>query len=350
MGALTPRNLFDASKDLMRPHTAITLVLVLLSVSAAQKPTPTSVENAQEPTVRARSTVVLAPTLVKDAKGEVIFGLTANDFIVTDDGVEQKLKLDETPESEAVSLVVAIQKGGRADYEFHRMKGLDAMLQPLFDNGRTKVALVEFDSQVELVHDFTNNGDMIGYQLQHLSFGDNGAAILDAVYYSIGLINKEPKERRHMLLLISETRDHGSIVTLKNAVTAIENSNTVVYTLAFSPTISNIKDTMQGTNEGEISNMPNLMNVLVLAMNAMKQNVPRTIAELTGGEYELFKTEKGFSARMSKFDNHLYSRYLLSFEPKEPHTGLHVVNVRLRKQKNDTSVLARTGYWMNEKE
>jgi VWFA-related protein len=330
------------------------MVLVLLGISAAQNPTsqqkPETAETKQEPTVRARTTVVLAPTLVKDAKGEVIFGLTADDFIVTDDGVEQKVLLDETPETKPVSLVVAIQKGGRAEYEFSRMKGLDAMLQPLFDTERTRIALVEFDSQVELVHDFTNNGDMIGYQLKKLSFGDDFAAILDAVNFSIGLLEKEPKERRRVLLLISETRDHGSIVQLKDAVTAIENSNTVVYSLAFSPSLSNIKDTMQGRNEDEIGALPNFLNVIVLAMKAMKQNVPKMIAEMTGGEYELFKTKNGFSARMNSFDNHLHSRYLLSFEPKGPHVGPHVVSVKLRKERKDAVVLARTGYWVNETE
>src|SRR5271167_3127353 len=115
---------------MMRPISAITMVMVLTGICAAQYPTatkkqtpnaktePAEIESMQEPTIRARSTVVLAPTLVKDAKGEVIYGLTANDFIVTDDGVEQRLRLDETPAAEPVSLVVVIQKGGRADYEF----------------------------------------------------------------------------------------------------------------------------------------------------------------------------------------------------------------------------------------
>ena len=86
------------------------------------------------------------------------------------------------------------------------------------------------------------------------------------------------------------------------------------------------------------------MPFLILAVEAMRQNTPKTIAQMTGGEYELFKSSKGFESRMIDFTNHLHNRYLLSFEPKEPHPGLHKVSVRLR-QPRDASILARDRYW-----
>jgi len=48
---------------------------------------------------------------------------------------------------------------------------------------------------------------------------------------------------------------------------------------------------------------------------------------MTGGEYELFSSRKGFETRMNSFANHLHNRYLLSFEPKSPHSGLHQIRV-----------------------
>ena len=41
----------------------------------------------QEPTFNAQSNVVLVPTLVRDAKGNVVYGLQARDFIIEDNGV-----------------------------------------------------------------------------------------------------------------------------------------------------------------------------------------------------------------------------------------------------------------------
>jgi len=76
----------------------------------------------------------------------------------------------------------------------------------------------------------------------------------------------------------------------------------------------------------------------------MRRNTPETVASMTGGEYEMFATGKGFEARMIDFTNHLHSRYLLRIEPKSPHAGLHRLRVRLRDA-GDRTVLARSSYW-----
>src|SRR5258708_42790 len=81
----------------------------------------------QETTLRTRSNLVLVPTLIKDSQGAVVYGLQTSDFVVEDNGVEQPSRLDETPEGQPISLVVAIQRGRRASDEFPRMQGLRAM-------------------------------------------------------------------------------------------------------------------------------------------------------------------------------------------------------------------------------
>jgi len=147
-----------------------------------------------------------------------------------------------------------------------------------------------------------------------------------------------------MLLLVSETRDHGSIAKIDNVVRAVGNSSTLVYALAFSPAASNVLDTMRGNNIDEMHPAPDLLAVLGLAREAMRKNVPKTIALMTGGEYAPFETREGFETRMNKFDNHLRSRYLLSFQPKDPHSGLHQIHACLKAPGGKT-VLARSSYW-----
>jgi len=299
---------------------------------------------SQETTFHSQSNVVVIPALVKSAKGDVVYGLGAKDFVIEDDGVEQAVRLDEAAEGSAVSVVVAIQRGRRANYEFPRIRGLSAMLDPIIESGRGRVAIVEFDSDVQLVQDFSSNSERIAQNLMGLQPGDGGAAILDAVDYSVKLLEKAPKERPRVLLLISETRDHGSEAKVEDVVTAIGQSNTAVYALAFAPSRSNILDTMRGNNKNEMHPLPDLLAPLMMAAQAMRKNAPQTVAAMTGGEYELFGTEKHFEARMVDFTNHLHSRYLLSIEPKNPHEGLHQLRVRL-KDAGDRVVLARSSYW-----
>ena len=319
-----------------RTGTSLFITLALL--------TCTELSLSQETPLRTQANVVLIPTLVKDQQGAVVYGLQAQDFIVEDDGTPQPARLDEGPEGQPVSLVVAIQRGRRAYYEFPRMQGLNSMLDPLFGQGTTRVALVEFDSAVELTRPFTKDPSFIASDLTSLQSGNDGAAILDAISYSINLLKQEPDERFRVLLLISETRDHGSHTKIDDVVAAIGQANAVMYALAFSPALSNILDTGRGNNKNEMHHDIDYLDLLYRARQAMRKNIPNAVAVLTGGEYELFATRKKFDVRMNDFTNHLHSRYLLSITPKNPHPGLHQIRVRL-KDPGNTTVLARSSYW-----
>jgi VWFA-related protein len=298
----------------------------------------------QEATLRSQSNVVLVPVLVKDVQGGIVYGLTAKDFIIEDDGAEQAVLLDEVPEDQPISLVIAIQRGRRASYEFPRIQRLDSMLEPIVSQGHANVAVIEFDSEIHPLHGFTRSAARITQDLNDLQPGDNGAVILDAVDYSIKLLEQTPQERQRVLLLISETRDHGSKAKIEDVVTAIGQSNTVMYALAFSPALSNILDTGRGTNLSEMHNSIDFIDLANRTAQTMRKNVPSTVAAMTGGEYELFATRKKFEVRMNDFTNHLHSRYMLSIAPSDPHPGLHRLRVTLRNA-GPNSVLARTSYW-----
>ena len=299
---------------------------------------------AQETTIRSQANLVLIPTLVKDQQGGTVYGLEAKDFVVEDDGIEQPARLDEAPEGQPISLVVLIQRGRSAYHEFPRMQGLRSMLGPLFEQGTSRVAIVEFDSKVELTRHFTSDEALVNADLQNLQPGDGGAVILDAVRYGVNLLKDEPEDRQRVVLLISETRDHGSHAKIDETVAAIGQSNVLMYALVFSPGLSNVLDTGRGTNKEDMQGGVNFLDLGYRLAQAMRKNIPSTITSMTGGEYELFTTKKKFDVRMNDFTNHLHSRYLLSITPKNPHPGFHQIRVRLKNGGKDV-VLARSSYW-----
>jgi hypothetical protein len=222
------------------------------------------------------------------------------------------------------------------------------MLDPVLSDKNNQAALLFFDSKLNLVSDFTGNGDLIEDDLKNLQPGDGGAAILDAVAYSLKLLSKQPEGQQRVLLLISETRDHGShFAKLDDVISLVGVTNTAVYALPFSPSLSQVLDTERGANRDEAgwNAPPNVLATLLMARQAMKKNVPKAIAAMTGGEYELFSSRKGFEADLNSFANHLHNRYLLSFEPKSPHPGLHQIRVRLRDPAPNETVLFRSNYW-----
>jgi VWFA-related protein len=314
----------------------------------------------QNPRLRTQANVVFVPTLVKDKANKPVFGLQAKDFIIEDDGVEQKVSMDEAEPQEAVSLVIAIQSGRSALFEFQRMKGLSAMLDQIVSQPQVQTAIVIFDSDVNLAQDFSFDSapteaylkSMMAGPRRNMEEGDRrSAAILDAVHYSVKLLARQPQDSHRVLLLISETRDHGShAVKLDDAIAAINDSNTIVYSLAFSPTASTALDTLRG--EWDARTDPaggnlDILRLMKLAREAMRKNAAKSVASMTGGEYELFTSQKSFERLMTEFANHLHSRYLLRFEPKNPHPGLHEVRVRMRETGGKV-VLARRNYWVED--
>jgi len=324
------------------------LLIALLATVAASAQQPAASPSPQQPSIRTESNLVLIPTLVRDAGTHAVLGLKASDFVVEDDGVPQTIRLDEAADPQPVSMVLAIQTGRTAAAEFPRIRTLASMLNPLLEAGQLKLAIVEFDSQVNLIQDFTTQSYIVEHRLKNMKAGDDGASILDAVNLSVDLLSKVPKDRQRVLLLISETRDHGSQAPLDGVISSVALNNTLIYSLAFSPSLSNVLDDARGNSvqEGQELNVALLaQRLMIMSVQAMRKNVPKTIAEMTGGEYELFKSHKGFESRMVEFSNHLYSRYLLSFEPKDPHPGLHSIRVRLADPARG-SAIARTTYWV----
>ena len=84
-----------------------------LSIGAANTPSNKKSPSGQQvPALSVRSNLVLAPALVKTKADEVVFSLTADDFILTDDGVPQSLQLEADTDSEPLALAAIVQTGG----------------------------------------------------------------------------------------------------------------------------------------------------------------------------------------------------------------------------------------------
>jgi hypothetical protein len=86
---------------MLRFGSQVVLLLLLFGGAWAQ----------QEPSFTSQGNLVPVPTLVRDAAGNAVYGMQAEDFIIEDDGVEQAVHLDEAADAEPLSLVIAVQCG-----------------------------------------------------------------------------------------------------------------------------------------------------------------------------------------------------------------------------------------------
>ncbi|HTW47314.1 MAG TPA: hypothetical protein VMD92_05155, partial [Acidobacteriaceae bacterium] len=209
----------------------------------ANLPPPVTESQLAPPTIRVNTSVVLVPTLVEKSSGGVVYGLQPKDFTLLDNGVPQIVHVDEDLDSSPVSLVICMERGRDAALEFDKFARLGPLLELFTGEDRGEVALVVFDSKPVYLEGFEKDTTYIQRDLQELPPGDGGAAILDAAGYSIGLLENRPADHRRVLLLISETRDHGSrVVTIPELVERIGTSNTLVLSLTFSPSKAELID------------------------------------------------------------------------------------------------------------
>jgi VWFA-related protein len=310
------------------------LFCLLTSGAFAQQPGT----GAPQATFRTQSNLVLVPTLVEGRSGEPVFGLTAKDFTVTDNGVPQKIRVEAGTDHAPMSIVLLVQTGRSAYREFNKMVGLPTMAEGLAGDVSHRIAVVAFDSQPHQILDFTNAPGAVRQAVYSIEPGDDGAAILDAVWYAVDMLDDEPQQNQRVILLLSETRDHGSRTPVRAVVRKIGRSDVVVYSLAFSPARGDLFDFSGAGGSAD------LLAPLRMAIQAVRRNTAAAIPNMTGGRYLRFNHGKQFDAELGQLTNQVHNRYVLSFQPPDPAPGFHQLRVTLNEPLQ-AKVLARTNYW-----
>jgi VWFA-related protein len=327
-----------------------TVLLGMQMVSAqemppAEPPQPMPGSHSDTPTLRITTQEVLVPTLVEKRGGGIVYGLKGDDFVLEDNGVPQKVHVQEEMDTAPVSLVVAVEQGGMSVLEFDKVAKLGPLLDLFLSDPRSQAALVGFDSQRNLIHDFTHSGEDLNQALKTMEPGDGGDAILDTISYAVDLLESQPKEFRRVLLLISEERDHGSKhAKIEQVIQKIGRSDVLVLTVSFSPVQAEFAHDIKDSGENRTMNMVSALAALV---QAFRKNVTREIALMSGGEFTTFTGDKKFEQRVVEEAKHARNRYLLTFRPTNPTPGLHTLRVRLA-QDYGAHIVARANYWVGE--
>jgi VWFA-related protein len=319
----------------MRKFFSVSLLVVssVIAVAAQAPQQPPATPPAQTPdqtyTLRTQANVVLVPTTVQTSKGDIIYDLKPEQFVVEDNGVPQTVHLDQDTDSVGLSLVVVVQCSRSAGWEFPKLDGLGTMIEDLAGGAPREVAFVTYESAPLLLGKFSSSPDAMSRALSQLTPCDGSdAATLDAVRYATKLLAARDDHYRHAILLISETRDHGSEAKPSEVIAALGRTNTVVDSVAFGPGKTEIlNDLKYGGGSGPIG-------LLVMAVEALKKNAAHELAALSGGEYINFTTQKGFDAGLHQLTNHIHNYYLLSFQPHAeangaPSPGMHRIRVRI---------------------
>jgi VWFA-related protein len=303
-------------------------------------------------TLHTTTTLVVVPTLVQTTAKEPVFSLTAADFVLTDNGVLQKVTLEEETKR-PLSLVVLMQTGGIARGQFPSYVNLETMLASLLGGTPNKVSIVNFDSRPEAASPFTSNVAEWRDAIDHPDQGDSGAAIFDGISFALDLLKKEPVSNRRAILLISQERDSGSKTQMKDIVRDLGETNTAIYSVTFSAEKTAARQAFKDPahlnppidiGAGSFQGYFNLSAPLALVIGAMRKNLSAEVANLSGGEAMSFDGRGELEQDMNVLNNHIRNSYILSFSPISAEPGLHTIKVQLAHHP-EMIVSARTSYW-----
>jgi VWFA-related protein len=317
-----------------------------LALSAFALPTIAFQGQQQNPySFSTQTNLVTVPTQVTTQQGDFVYGLQGSQFIVTDNGIPQHVRLEEAPEQTGLSLVVVLQCSGDSTMEAAKLTGLSTMIEEITGAAPHEVAVLSYGKRSSLLSDFTSDPAKINAAVSAVRPCEGGVATLDAVARANNLLEWRENHYRRAILLISETRDHGSHATAQEVIAELGSTNTVVNSVAYSPArdqfLSQLKSDAGGGSTGTMGLLP----LLFMAINAMRDNAASELATLSGGEYLNFTTRKGFDQALGHLANQVHNFYLLSFQPHgTPSPGFHALRVSVPSAPN-ALVRNRSTYW-----
>jgi VWFA-related protein len=287
---------------MIREFVAIALAGALLSESTAVR---------QQPVFRAGVDVVRVDVSVM--RGIIpVANLTRDQFIVTDNGVNQTLdsaSLDTVP----LDLMLVLDtseslKGERLTFLIDATRGLVKALRP-----DEPAALITFADQIKLVVPSTKERDPLLTALAGLKVLGN-TSIYDALVLALLHRPADTSNVRPVMIVFTDGQDTASWLSSAQMLEAVRRSGTIVH-------------------------------VVELRVSGVPPNTAAELARTGGGRVWSATSGRALNQLFGRALEELRARYLLTYTPKGvAREGWHDVKVTLKGVRGD--VTARPGYFV----
>ncbi len=306
----------------------------------------------QNQTFHSSTTLVTVPTTVVNSKGQRVWGLTASDFSVYDDGQLQSARLDDgwVPPSRAVIILIEAD-GDALMLKDSVNRGLVAFVEGL-PAAPTSIAIMTVGSDCTLVLPFTSDKDQVIQQLRSIkpsgaglpsSLIKRGPALVDGLFKAARLLSEDASYSDKNIVLVSTARDFGSAHSSEETLSLIEGNDVTVHALEYSPVEIGLSDWWSDVELARIG--LNLNALVVHAATWLKQDVPKHFAIASGGVVQVIGRKGQAGAAALAIDVQLPVQYPISFVPSDKTPGLHSLQLSV-PQRPDLKVRSRAFYWM----
>lgn len=173
---------------------------------------------------------MLLDVTVLDPSSKPVMDLKQEEFSVTEDKVSQKIEFF-SKEQVAVSLVFAIDTSGSMRPKLDTV--VKASTNLVKESRRDdEMAVIEFKDQPELLEEFTTDVNDVIDTLNGL-VASRQTAMLDALYLAADYANKEGKNRRKAVLVVTDGLDNDSFYKFAEVVNHLREIDVQVYLIGF---------------------------------------------------------------------------------------------------------------------
>lgn len=291
----------------------------LLGLAALLAFTPLALR-AQETTLHVNVRLVSVFVNVTDRNGEIVGGLSREDFAVKEDGRPQGIAVFERQSELPLNMTLAIDTSGSVKKDMGEeadaaRRFVHAILRP-----QDQMSLLDFATEVRELTPFTNKGSLIDRGLGQLR-ADNATALYDAILLGSEGLGK--KDGRKVLVLVSDGGDTAENTTYAQALEAALRHEVMIYSIIDVPIEASAGRDLGG------------------------EHALITLAEQTGGK-SFYVSEGGLDKAFAQVSDDLRTQYLIGYYPhnQEPGRTFHRIEVTVpRAATQDFNVRHKTGYY-----
>jgi VWFA-related protein len=317
---------------------AVTLALALLGLS--------SLSTGQDTTIRTTVPLVIVPASVTDAHRHSIDGLSADDFVLLDDGMRRRIRVDASDQVIApLRVVVAIGASDVSRSALLKIRKVGIMIPEAVVGANGEAAVIQYDDQVRVTQEFTRNPDAVKQAFMAVKpSGSTDARMLDAVDKALDMVNSRQGMRRAAILVIGESKDRGSKTKLDALLDKLQRSGTTVYGLSYSAYLTPFT-TSASEYEPANGGYPDLTLAITELARLAKRNAMEALVATSGGRHLSFETKGKLENDLLALGKEVHSRYYISFTPVETdEPAFHRLKISIQGNPN-AAVHARPGYW-----
>ncbi|HSL23225.1 MAG TPA: VWA domain-containing protein [Vicinamibacterales bacterium] len=306
----------------LRRLVAAMYVLATPAILGAQKPPNT--ERAAY-TFRSSADLVAIQATVRDSRGRLVNGLTADDFDVRDNGQARPVLSFRSDRHSPVSVAVLIDTSGSmrlgANVAMAR-QAYEVLLSQLQD-GRDEMALFMFDSNVQTVHDFTKRlGPLRGALPQWRPYG------------TTSLYDATAATARH---LAARSSSHKAVIVLTDGI----DTSSKLTAAQVSGLASSIDVPVFVISTATSIDRRYLMERAGTELGSQTADL-RDLADWTGGQLLFAGTFAETAAAALKLIGDLRQQYVLAIEANNAH-GWRRLEISVKGRR--AIVRARNGYF-----